>query len=112
MVALAKDGTREEDESPLFAETCWPMSDVHKHVPIAPKGGSLIYWAVRGCVNRFTRQRVYLETIFIPLGRATSAEAISRFLKRLNAKAPTRTIPATRAMAMTRRQRRKKKKSA
>lgn len=106
MVARSKIGAHESLENPLFQEQCWVLGDVKKHTS-APDGTTLGFWANRGCINRLTGHRIYLEVIFLPSGRATSAEAIKRFVRRLNSENPPQQSPPKR----TKRQKAWKKKA-
>lgn len=86
MVAAAKRTALEQ--SSIYSEAVYLLADLKKHVAHAPSGSMLYFWAKRGCVNKFTRQRVYLEVISLPVGLGTSYAAIVRFYQALNSRVP------------------------
>lgn len=86
MVAAAQ--TCALPDSSIYSEAVIPIADVRKKHPSAPIGPTLYWWAKRGCINRFTKQRIYLEVIYLPVGLATSYDAITRFYKALNSQVP------------------------
>ena len=82
----------------IYKEPVYLLADLRKVVLHAPNGETLYRWARRGCVNRFTNQRVFLQVISLPVGLGTSYNAISRFYQSLNSEvrfpiAPKSSIP-------------------
>jgi hypothetical protein len=85
MIALAESGTKPMDIDPLDPELVL-LSDLCKLLPGKPKRETPYGWVERGLVNRFTGERVYLQTIDVTTGRATTPAAYRDFIRRLNAR--------------------------
>lgn len=118
MVAAAGSACAPYTEE-IYNEPVYLLADLHKIVVHAPNGETLYRWARRGCVNRFTNQRVFLQVISLPVGLGTSYGAIIRFYKCLNssvrfANSPKTSIPSCYADRKTKtsfKKRPKKKKT-
>lgn len=85
----------------LAAEDVDVLDKIRKRLSFKPTLKTLQGWCTRGVINRFTLERIVLESIFLPQGRGTSTEAVQRFLIAINrvpAKdTPPRPRPITRA---------------
>lgn len=65
-------------------ETPIPLEELRKILPRKPGLQTVRNWATAGLLNWNNRRRVFLETVRIASGKATSIEAYRRFIERLN----------------------------
>lgn len=63
-----------------------PLGDFAKTVPTRrkPRYRTVRRWAIIGCINRFTKQRIKLPVVRLPVGRCTTMAAYQWFIRQLN----------------------------
>lgn len=66
----------------IATEDIFPFSQAHAKLNLSPQ--TLRNYADKGVINVTSGERVYLETVQLPSGKATSVEAYHRFVKNIN----------------------------
>lgn len=69
---------RVADEKPI------PLFEMAEQLTFCNSDRTLRSWTLVGCLNPFTKKRVYLEFTILPVGAGTSMPAVRRFLTALN----------------------------